>query len=232
MTNLDISTDVCMEKLNEIFTNFLRLYLFCTEASVRVGFEDDVYGVPYFIIDDTQYPVYLDIELALKAYKVADASKNAKTLLTATENGFEYNHVLLMTGSGALQAAFEKAMKASCIDCEPIAIALRCVFEVDGVHDFGSYDKLKSVKLCGLAFWVLRETACDYLTAIKKQGEILELAWSHVAAQGQSMDFDILRGEVIKVLHYIDAIAANLSQRQLQLSHYNSLKPLLAAINP
>ena len=221
-----------MEQLNKIFTNFLRLYLFCTEASVRVGFDDDVYGLSDFIIDDTQYPIYLDRELALKAYEVADASENAKTALTATEKGFEYSHILLMTGSGVLQAAFEEAMKACCIDYEPTTIALRCVFEVDGVHDFGSYDKLKSVKLCGLAFWVLRETACDYLTAIKKQGEILELAWSHVAAQGQSMDFDILRGEVIKVLHYIDAIAANLSQRQLQLAHYNSLKPLLAAIDP
>ncbi len=221
-----------MEQINTIFTNFLRLYLFCTEASVRLRFEDDVYGVPYFIIDDTQYPVYLDIELALKAYKVADASKNAKTFLTATENGFEYNHVLLMTGSGALQAAFEKAMKASCIDYEPTTTALHCVFEVDGIHDFGSYDNLKSVKLCGLAFWVLRETACDYLSAIKKHGEILELAWSHVAAQGQSRDFDVLSKEVIMLLHRIDAIAANLSQRQLQLAQYNNLKPLLAAAKP
>lgn len=222
-----------MEQLNKIFTNFLRLYLFCTEASVRLGFEDDVYGVPYFIIDDTQYPVYLDIELALKAYRVADASQNAKTFLKATENGFEYNHVLLMTGSGALQAAFEKAMKASCIDYEPIAIALRCVFEVDGVHDFGSYDKLKSVKLCGLAFWVLRETACAVLAAIQKHGEILDLAWSHVAIHGKTMKFEVIRKDVIKVLHHIDAIAANISQRQLQLAQFNNgLKPLLAAAKP
>jgi len=229
----NLKDDACMEQLNEIFTNLLRLYLFCTEASVRVGFEDDVYGVPYFIIADTQYPVYLDIELALKAYKVADASENAKTFLKATEMGFEYSHVLLIEGSGLLQAAFEEAIKACCIKYEPTTIALRCIFEVGGIHDFGSYDKLKSAKLCGLTFFGLRETACGYLAAIKKHGEILELAWNHVAAQGQSMDFDVLSKEVIKVLHCIDAIAANLSQRQLQLAQFNNgLKPLLAAAKP
>lgn len=155
MTTTETTEISAVDQVNHFFTTLLKLYLYCSENSVRISSHPSDFAEREIDYSPGSYLAYLDNEYDIPPFTLDDGNSTTSVHLQPSTLPFVHSHIVLLQTSREIQQEFADATKSAMVTVHNGNFALHCKFTASDTEDILSSSELESVKLHGIDHFML-----------------------------------------------------------------------------
>lgn len=230
MTTTETTEISAVDQVNHFFTTLLKLYLYCSENSVRISSHPSDFAEREIDYSPGSYLAYLDNEYDIPPFTLDDGNSTTSVHSLPSTLPFVHSHIVLLQTSREIQQEFADVTKSAMMTVHNGNFALHCKFTASDTEDILSSSELESVKLHGIDHFMLTHNWEHYARILAGKIAILDLLLHYREIQEAEADYDELRNEISLVLTHLDKVSKRVSPHKVELCYYSrNIVPLLEA---